>query len=301
MAEQSKPAPPDAGRTTAREIQDRLRGLGSPEAAAFAARYFKTGPGQYGEGDVFLGLRAAEMHGLAKEYRALALDEIRVLLQSAIHEDRMLALLILVRQRPKADESTRKSVYELYLANTRYINNWDLVDASAREIVGGYLADKSREPLDRLAASPSLWERRISIIATHYFIRQQDFADTIRIAERLLADREDLIHKAVGWMLREVGKKHQPTLEGFLRRHGKVMPRTHAPLCDRAVPGRIAARLSRWNGLRLKRSELDYLAARLLAPEVRRVRPLPLSAWNSLGLGLPGSAMQIVSLSSSSL
>ena len=138
----------------------------------------------------------------------------------------MLALLILVRRVLKADEPTRKSVYDLYLANSRHVNNWDLVDASAREIVGGYLADKDREPLDRLAASPSLWERRISIVATHYFIRKHDFADTMRIAERLLADREDLIHKAVGWMLREVGKKHQPTLEEFLRRHGKVMPRT---------------------------------------------------------------------------
>jgi 3-methyladenine DNA glycosylase AlkD len=222
----SKPALPAASGTTAREIQENLRGLGSPEAAGFAARYFKTGPGQYGEGDIFLGLRAAVMHRLAREHGALSLDDLLVLIQSAVHEDRMLALLILVRRVLKADEPTRKSVYELYLANTRHVNNWDLVDASAREIVGGYLADKDREPLDRLAASPSLWERRISIVATHYYIRQHDFADTIRIAERLLADREDLIHKAVGWMLREVGKKHQPTLEGFLRRHGKVMPRT---------------------------------------------------------------------------
>jgi 3-methyladenine DNA glycosylase AlkD len=126
----------------------------------------------------------------------------------------------------KSDETTRSRVYKLYLAHTRYVNNWDLVDASAREIVGGYLADKSREPLYRLAGSPSLWERRISIVATHHFIRRNDFADTLTIAERLLGDREDLIHKAVGWMLREVGKKHQPALELFLRRHGKVMPRT---------------------------------------------------------------------------
>ena len=120
----------------------------------------------------------------------------------------------------------RSGVYDLYLANTRYVNNWDLVDASAREIVGSYLADKAREPLDRLAASPSLWERRISIVATHYFIRKGEFVDTLRIAERLLGDREDLIHKAVGWMLREVGKKDQPTLESFPKRHGRAMPRT---------------------------------------------------------------------------
>jgi 3-methyladenine DNA glycosylase AlkD len=211
---------------TARVVQEHLASLGSPEAAARAARYFKTGPGEYGEGDIFLGLRAAVMHRLAKEYRVLALDELRVLLQSTIHEDRLLALLILVRRVLKGDEAIRKPVFELYLANTRYVNNWDLVDASAPEIVGGYLADQSREPLDLLAASPSLWERRISIVATHYFIRRDDFADTIRIAERLLADRQDLIHKAVGWMLREVGKRHQPTLEAFLRRHAKVMPRT---------------------------------------------------------------------------
>jgi len=210
---------------TAREVQERLRSLGSPEAAAQVARFFKTGAGQYGDGDIFLGLRAAVMHRLAKEYQALPLDELVVLLQSLIHEDRVLALLIMVRQFARGNETNRKGIYDLYLANTRYVNNWDLVDASAREIVVGHLAARSRKPLDRLAASPSLWERRISIVATHYFIRNQEFADTLRIAERLLGDREDLIHKAVGWMLREVGKKHQPTLESFLKRHGGVMPR----------------------------------------------------------------------------
>jgi 3-methyladenine DNA glycosylase AlkD len=211
---------------TATDVQQRLRSLGDPEAAMAASRYFKTGSGQYGDGDVFLGLRAAVMHGLAKEYHALPIDELTILLRSPIHEDRMLALLILVRRVYKGEKATKKEIYELYLAHTRYINNWDLVDASARELVGGYLADKSRKPLDRLARSKSLWERRISIIATHYFIRQDDFGDTLRIAERLLSDREDLIHKAVGWMLREVGKRHQATLEAFLRRHGRTMPRT---------------------------------------------------------------------------
>jgi 3-methyladenine DNA glycosylase AlkD len=218
--------PDPAQSLAARGIQQRLRTLGSPEAAAFAARYFKTGAGQYGEGDIFLGLRAAVMHRLAKEYQALPLEELVVLLQSPIHEDRLLALLIMVRRFAKGDPPARRGLYELYLANTQYINNWDLVDASAREVVGGYLADRSRKPLDRLAASTSLWERRISIVATHYFIRRGEFADTLRIAERLLGDREDLIHKAVGWMLREVGKAHRPTLETFLKRHGRVMPRT---------------------------------------------------------------------------
>jgi 3-methyladenine DNA glycosylase AlkD len=211
---------------TAHEVQDRLRALGSPEAAEAAARFFKTGAGQYSEGDIFLGLRAAVMHQLAKEYQPLNVDELIVLLQSSIHEDRMLALLIMVRQFVRGDGPVRRAIYDLYLGNTRYVNNWDLVDASAREVVGGHLADRSRRPLDRLAASSSLWERRISIVATHYFIRNQEYADTLRIAERLLNDREDLIHKAVGWMLREVGKKHQPTLESFLKRHGRVMPRT---------------------------------------------------------------------------
>jgi 3-methyladenine DNA glycosylase AlkD len=211
---------------TACTLQEQLRSLSRPENAALAARYFKTGPGQYGEGEVFLGIRAAEMHNLAKEHRSLPFDELTILLRSAIHEDRLLSLLILVHQVTDGDAVMKKQGYQLYLDHTRYINNWDLVDASAREVVGGYLADKSRKPLDRLAASSSLWERRISIIATHYFIRRHDYVDTIRIAERLLADREDLIHKAVGWMLREVGKRHQPTLEAFLLEHRKDMPRT---------------------------------------------------------------------------
>jgi 3-methyladenine DNA glycosylase AlkD len=211
---------------TARNVQEQLRSLGSPETAALAARFFKTGPGEYGEGDVFLGLRAAVLHRMAKEHRQLPFVELKLLLRSAIHEDRLLALLILVLRTSQSDETTKKQVYDFYLTHTRYINNWDLVDASAREIVGGYLADKDREPLHQLATSQNLWERRISIIATHYFIRQNDFADTFQVAERLLNDREDLIHKAVGWMLREVGKKQQSALEVFLRRHAKVMPRT---------------------------------------------------------------------------
>jgi 3-methyladenine DNA glycosylase AlkD len=211
---------------TVAEIQQHLRGLGSTEAAAQAARFFKTGPGQYGEGDIFLGLGAAVMHRLSKEHIALSFPDLRVLLRSPVHEDRSLALLILVRQAEKGDSSAKEKIFKLYLAHTRYINNWDLVDASAREIVGGHLADKSREPLVLLARSKNMWERRISIVATHYFIRQREFADTLRIAEMLLGDKEDLIHKAVGWMLREVGKRNQPTLERFLRRHGKVMPRT---------------------------------------------------------------------------
>jgi 3-methyladenine DNA glycosylase AlkD len=211
---------------TAADLQTQMRILGSPTAAVSLARFFKTGPGRYADGDIFLGLRAAAMHRLAKDHHALPFDELTVLLKSPVHEDRLLALLIMVRKVLKSDAPIRKQAYQLYLGHTRYVNNWDLVDASARDIVGGYLVDKSRKPLDHLAKSTSLWERRISIVATHFFIRRHEFADTLRIAEHLLGDREDLIHKAVGWMLREVGKKHQPTLESFLKSHGKTMPRT---------------------------------------------------------------------------
>jgi 3-methyladenine DNA glycosylase AlkD len=170
-----------------------------------------------------------------------------LLLRSPVHEDRSLALLILVRQATKGDGAAKQKIYELYLAHTRYINNWDLVDASAREIVGGYLYDKPREPLVQLARSDSMWERRISIVATHYFIRQGEFADTLRIAKLLLDDKEDLIHKAVGWMLREVGKRDQPTLEKFLRRHASVMPRTSLRYAIERFPK--ALRLAYLNGV----------------------------------------------------
>jgi 3-methyladenine DNA glycosylase AlkD len=210
----------------AREIQDQLRSLGSPEAAAFAARYFRTGPGQYGEGDVFLGIRVPVLRALAREYRSLPEDETLSLLKSPIHEDRFLALLILCLVASRGDEATRRRVHDLYLANTQFINNWDLVDTSAREIVGNYLIDKPRDRLDRLARSKDLWERRIAIVATHAFIGRSEFADTLRLAEHLLEDHHDLIHKATGWMLREVGKRNQAVLEGFLTRHYRVMPRT---------------------------------------------------------------------------
>jgi 3-methyladenine DNA glycosylase AlkD len=208
------------------EIQARLRSLGNSEAAAFAAGFFKTGPGQYGEGDVFLGIRVPVLRRVAREYRGLALDQIIELLRSAVHEERLLALLILVWRAAQAEDAAKKEIFDLYLAHTRFINNWDLVDSSAPTIVGGHLAERSHKPLYRLAASRCIWERRISIIATLYFIRQGQYDDTLRIAERLLGDREDLIHKAAGWMLREVGKRDQPVLEGFLRQHVGIMPRT---------------------------------------------------------------------------
>jgi 3-methyladenine DNA glycosylase AlkD len=163
---------------------------------------------------------------LAKELKATPIDDVLQLLQSPIHEDRSLALLILVHAFTKDDAATKKKIYEAYLAHTDFINNWDLVDVSAPHIVGAYLKDKSRKPLYKLAKSNSLWERRISIIATQHFIRQNDFADTLQIAKLLLHDQHDLIHKAVGWMLREIGNRDLATEEAFLQVHYRMMPRT---------------------------------------------------------------------------
>jgi 3-methyladenine DNA glycosylase AlkD len=213
-------------KSNAKKAQQRLRSFGNPEQAAILARFFKTGPGQYGEGDRFISVKVPATRKVAREFGNLPLADVECLLHSEIHEERLLALAILVGRFEKGDDAARRRVYDLYLANTRHINNWDLVDLSAPQIVGGYLETRSRRPLDRLAKSASLWQRRISILATHWFIRHGDFADTLRIAERLLADKEDLIHKAVGWMLREVGKRNVGVLEEFLDKHYTVMPRT---------------------------------------------------------------------------
>jgi 3-methyladenine DNA glycosylase AlkD len=203
-----------------------LRSLGDPEQAKACARFAKTGPGEYAEGDQFLGLNAATMRGAAKEFRTLGMSDIETLLHSHWHEERSVALLILVLQYPKADESKKKAIYDFYLGNTARINGWDLVDCSAPHIVGAHLFERSRKPLDKLAKSRLLWDRRIAIVATQHFIRKGEFADTMRVAKLLLKDTEDLIHKAAGWMLREVGDRDQEQLESFLRDHYERMPRT---------------------------------------------------------------------------
>jgi 3-methyladenine DNA glycosylase AlkD len=208
------------------DARTKLNALASPEVAASSARFFKTGPGQYGEGDTFIGVRVPAIRKLARECRALPLTETEALLHSQIHEERLLALLVLVLGVGKGDDAHRKAVYDLYLGNTQHVNNWDLVDSSAPAIVGGYLVNKSRKPLVGLAKSSSLWERRIAVIATQHFIRLEDFDDTLAISRLLLADKEDLIHKATGWMLREVGDRDEAALEAFLTEHGAVMPRT---------------------------------------------------------------------------
>ncbi len=217
-----------ANRKTMRaaEAVRRLKALGSPERGAFAQRYFKTGPGEYAEGDQFLGLSAKDMHALAREFDALPLGEVATLLTSKWHEARLLALLVLVRQYPRAAEDAREAIVRLYLRNTVRINNWDLVDCSAASIVGAHLEDGDRRLLRRLAKSRLVWERRIAVVATFHFIRQGDFDDTLAVAALLLDDDHDLIHKAAGWMLREVGKRDRQAEETFLRRHAARMPRT---------------------------------------------------------------------------
>ncbi len=207
-------------------IQSALRALASPATARILQGFFKTGTGQYGEGDVFLGIKVPVLRAFAKQHADVALDDIQRLLDSIYHEERLLALLLSMQGYARADDAGRQAIFELYLANTRRINNWDLVDVSAPHIVGRHLQDRSRKLLHELARSTSLWERRIAIVATFHFIRQNDFADTLHIAEILLEDGHDLMHKAVGWMLREVGKRDQPLLESFLRRHYARLPRT---------------------------------------------------------------------------
>lgn len=188
--------------------------------------FFKTDPGQYGEGDVFLGLRVPELRKFAAEFKQLALPELRILLASEIHEERFLALLILVKQYAQGSATQKEEIYQFYVKNMTHVNNWDLVDTSASYIVGAHLFDKDRDVLETWAQSNDLWQRRIATVATHYFIKKNDFEYTLHIAKILLNDKHDLIHKATGWMLREVGKKELKPLEQFLDMYAHLMPRT---------------------------------------------------------------------------
>ena len=210
----------------AKEISKRLQKLGNKEDARFLQRFFKTSAGQYGEGDIFLGIRVPALRNLAEEYNALPLEEVLSLLQSSYHEARLFALILFVNAFAQGDETIQKKIYDLYMANTRHINNWDLVDISAPNIVGAFLMERSKKPLYQLAKSKSLWERRIAVLATFSFIRSNKFADTLKIAGILLRDKEDLIHKAAGWMLREIGKRDIECAESFLQKQCPVMPRT---------------------------------------------------------------------------
>lgn len=215
---------------TAKELQAELDAHGNPADAQFLQRFFKTGDGQYGAGDIFIGLRVPQTRKLAAKYRFLSLREVEKCLESPIHEHRLAALVIMTEQAKQAakiaDRRRQKALYDLYLRRTDRINNWDLVDISCRDVVGGYLLDKSRAPLSRLAGSDDIWERRIAMVSTWQFIRAGQLDDTWQIATLLLHDSHDLIQKAVGWMLREAGKKDETALKRFLDQHAATMPRT---------------------------------------------------------------------------
>ncbi|MCI0433269.1 MAG: DNA alkylation repair protein [Gemmatimonadetes bacterium] len=203
-----------------------MREIADPDIARHSARFFRTGPGEYGEGDRFLGVRVPDVRRIAARFAGLPLAEIEALLRSPDHEDRLLALLVLVRRFEKGDARERTDVYRCYMRSLEHVDNWDLVDLSAPDIAGEYHRGRSRRRLHALARSRALWHRRIAIVATLAWIRTGDFGDTIAIAATLLRDPEDLIHKAAGWMLREVGKRDVAVLRAFLRRHASVMPRT---------------------------------------------------------------------------
>lgn len=211
---------------TAHDVLARIHALADPARAVAVARFFKTGPGQYGEGDQFLGLPMPPQRRLAREFRQLPLAEVEQLLHSPWHECRSVALVIWTLQFAKAGAGQRKAIYAQYLANRHFVNNWDLVDITCPGILGTYLLDKDRKPLYELAAENHLWSQRMSIVSTLAFIRKGQFQDTFAVAELLLSHRHDLIHKATGWMLREVGKRNEAALEEFLTDHRGQLPRT---------------------------------------------------------------------------
>lgn len=211
---------------SAAAIRQRLRDLADPARVPILQSFFKTGEGDYAAGDVFIGVRVPQLRDVCRECRGAGIDEAAALLRSRIHEERLLALLLLVDAFQRGDEDTRRGIYDFYLANTRYINNWDLVDSSAGQIVGGWLTRRSKTPLTKLARSDSLWERRIAMVATSEFIRRGDLTETFRIADMLIADPHDLIHKASGWMLREAGKRNPAALHRYLRARCRTLPRT---------------------------------------------------------------------------
>ena len=207
------------------QIKKDLKKLSDPEKAKILLKFFKTEKGGYGEGDKFLGIKVPDQRKIAKKYRDLSLSKIQDLLSSKIHEYRLTSLFILADKYQRSDKNNKKKIFEFYLKNTKNINNWDLVDSSAPYIVGDYLLDKDRKILYELAKSKKLWERRIAMLSTYTFIRNGEFEDTLKIAGILLNDEYDIIHKAVGWMLREIGNRNQKVEEKFLKKYYKKMPR----------------------------------------------------------------------------
>jgi len=222
------------------DLKKELKNRADPKKAKILERFFKTGTGEYGEGDIFLGIAVPEIRRLAKKYTTLRLEEVKRLLHSKFHEERLLSLLIMIDK--FQSENNKEKIYNLYLKNTKHINNWDLVDLSAYKIVGAYLADKPKDDLYKLAKSNCLWERRISIISTFYFIKNNKFKETFKIAEILLEDDHDLIHKAAGWMLREAGKRDLKSEKAFLDKYYKKMPRTMLRYAIEKFPEKERAR-----------------------------------------------------------
>ncbi|MEL6195459.1 MAG: DNA alkylation repair protein [Myxococcota bacterium] len=221
MPDLTRELPPSAA-----AARRQLHALASKARAKTSVSFFKTGPGQYGEDDQFIGVTVPNIRKIARGLRRLALDETAKLLTSAVHEERLLALIVLSDQYAKGGEQDRTLIYRLYLRRIKHVNNWDLVDSSAPHIVGAHLYERSRKPLYDLVQARLIWKRRIAIMATLHFIRKGDFGDTLALAKTLLQDDQDLIHKASGWMLREVGKRNLETLESFLDSYYPKMPRT---------------------------------------------------------------------------
>lgn len=208
------------------DIQNEIKKNANPQKAALLQRFFKTGPGEYGEGDIFLGIMVPVQRSIAKKYKDLPLKDIKALLHSDKHEERLIALLILVEQFKKGDEQLKEDIFTFYHLHRKRINNWDLVDLTAHIISGSYLMDKDKTILYKLAESENIWDRRIAVLSTFHFIKNNVFDDALGVAELLINDKHDLIQKAVGWMLREIGNRDINTEEGFLEKHYKNMPRT---------------------------------------------------------------------------
>jgi 3-methyladenine DNA glycosylase AlkD len=209
-----------------KKLKSTLQKLANPAQAKILSRFFKTGKGEYGEGDEFLGIKVPISRKIAKQFYALSLDEIQELINSKIHEERLIALFILTEQFRKSDEAKKRSIFQFYLKNTKRVNNWDLVDLSAERIIGAYLFNKDKKVLFKLAKSDNLWERRIAMMSTFHFIKIGRYDTTLALADMLLKDEHDLIHKAVGWMLREIGNRDLKVEEDYLKKHYKIIPRT---------------------------------------------------------------------------
>lgn len=207
------------------ELKKTVKKYSNPEKANILQRFFKTGKGEYAEGDIFAGLTVPTSRKIARQFKSLSYNDLSKLIKSKIHEERLIALFIIVSKMKKANEKEKEKIYKFYVKNLKYVNNWDLVDLSSEKIIGEYLLDKDKKLLFELAKG-DLWERRIGVMSTFNFIKKNDYKTTLRLCKLLIKDREDLIHKATGWMLREIGNRDLKIEENFLKQHYKKMPRT---------------------------------------------------------------------------